>query len=74
MNDYNQDFIKSKTAYKSSGNIGVTPSEIKQQLMKGSSNLLGAVHQPEPVSSLYQATFRGLNSRHPVKPIRFDLA
>lgn len=31
----------------------LNPAEIKQQLMKGNTNILGAVHTTEPISSAY---------------------
>ena len=41
---------------------GVTPAEIKQQLMRGSGNILGKVVMNEPVASSYTANFKGLVS------------
>ena len=53
--------------------VGITPFEIKMQLMKGSSNILGKVHMNDPVTSSYQHIFKGLATRYSNKPIDLDI-
>lgn len=53
--------------------VGVTPFEIKQQLMRGNSNILGKVHTTDPVTSSYQYVFKGLGTRYSNKPHDLDV-
>jgi hypothetical protein len=53
--------------------VGITPFDIKMQLMKGSSNILGKVHMNDPVTSSYQHIYKGLQTRYINKPIDLDI-
>lgn len=72
MREYTHDTRKVLDFGSSKGSVGITPAEIKQQLMRGSGNLLGTLPSNDPVTSSYQTTFRGLMPRQATKPIRFD--
>ena len=76
MREYNSQLGKRTTSnvlQKSGSSIGITPFEIKQQLMKGNSNLLGKLYT-DSASSTYMSTFKGTLPRFESKPIVFDLA
>lgn len=42
--------------------------------MRGSGNILGAVHTTEPVGSQYMYTYKGLMPKYETKPVVFNAA
>ena len=74
MREYNNDLQKGRTIHKSTGSVGINPFEIKQSLMRGSGNVLGAIPTTDPVSSVYQNTYRGLMASYQTKPVVFGSA
>ncbi len=73
MNEIKYPALNRNASMMTKGSVGVTPFEIKQQLMKGSSNILGKVHTSDPVTSSYQYVFKGLGTRYSNKPLDLDI-
>lgn len=53
--------------------VGITPQDIRLQLMRGNGNLIGSKNHTEMITTTYQAKFKGLPSRYSNKPIGWDL-
>ena len=53
--------------------VGVTPQEIRLQLMKGNGNLIGSKQHTELIASTYQHTFKGLRPRFTSRALELDM-
>lgn len=67
MQDYSQKYLSPSKLSKSVSTkgrvVGVTSKDIKQQLMRGSFNILGKVNNLDPATSSYMAVYKGLNPK-----------
>ena len=74
MREYSQPTLFKRNQQGSGKYVGVTPAEIKQQLMRGNMNILGKVITTDPAATSYMANYKGLMPRTRIRPLDIDVA